>query len=129
MNDKKNEAVRIITALFGGLAGGFFAAVIVLFALQKWTMRMDVQTVIISCIFAVFLPACLDVFARYEIPLMAAEVIMIWVSYLITSLYASQTAGNTAALDAMNQLFAIFHVLALIVVAVRFFIRRKAARR
>ena len=32
MNDKKNEAVRIITALFGGLAGGFFAAVIVLFA-------------------------------------------------------------------------------------------------
>ncbi|MBQ6451671.1 MAG: hypothetical protein IJJ29_07085 [Solobacterium sp.] len=129
MNDKKNEAVRIITALFGGLAGGFFAAVIVLFALQKWTMRMDVQTVIIGCIFAVFLPACLDVFARYEIPLMAAEVIMIGVSYLITSLYASQTAGNTAALDAMNQLFVIFHVLALIVVAVRFFIRRKAARR
>ena len=80
MNDEKSrEGLRTISNIFVGAASGLLAAMLVLFLLSSWSFHIEIKTVLIGLIFAVFLPCCLDVFGQRGLNLYIVELVMILV--------------------------------------------------
>ncbi len=120
MNDEKSrEGLRTLSNIFAGAASGLLVAMLVLFLLSFWSFHLEIKTVLIGLIFAVFLPCCLDIFGQRGLNLYVIELIMILVSALVCLLYAHQVSGNTETRNLLFALFGVFHGLSAVITVLR----------
>ncbi len=115
----ENKVLSVLSTIFIGLFGGMILAGIQLTILRYFTYQLDLIPFVLTCGMSMVLPACFDVFAKYNFPVWISECMMPIVSFFIGVVYLQQSAMNQTATNTLFQSIFIFNICVVLVVMIR----------